>query len=156
MSVDDVMSRMNPLVQGVLRAPGLHWVLSPFLMLVTVTGRRSGRRYTIPVGYQLRGDDVTVLVSEARKKQWWRNYTEPRPVEVFLRGRARRGEAALVLPATGDDYRERVEYALRRVPGLGGVFGVEFDRRAGLSAEQVEKLAEEIAVVRIDLERGSR
>lgn len=151
MSVDDVMSRMNPLVRGVLRTPGLHWILSPFLMLVTVTGRRSGRRYTIPVGYQLRGNDVTVLVSEASKKQWWRNFAEAGPVEVWLRGRARGGEAALVPSTAGDEYRERVEYALRRVPGLGGVFGIEFDRRAGLSADQIETLAKEIAVVRIAL-----
>jgi deazaflavin-dependent oxidoreductase (nitroreductase family) len=148
MSVDTFMSRLNPSVRRLLRTPVLHWLLSPFLMLVTVTGRRSGKRYTIPVGYQRRGDDVTVLVSEARNKQWWRNYTERRPLEIRLRGRERTGNAVVVGPEAAD-YRERIEYALRRVPGLGRVFGVEFDRRVGLSDGQVDELSKEIAVIRI-------
>jgi hypothetical protein len=39
-----------------------------------VTGRRSGVRYTIPVGYRRRGDVLDALVSKAPTKQWWRNY----------------------------------------------------------------------------------
>jgi len=60
------------------------------MLLVTVTGRRSGQRYTIPVGYRRRRDVLDVLVSKAPTKQWWRNYREPGPVEVWLRGEARR------------------------------------------------------------------
>ena len=78
--VDALTSRLNPLVVAILRTPWVHWLLSPGLMLITVTGRRSGRRYTIPVGYQRDESDVIVLVSEARKKQWWRNYLEARAV----------------------------------------------------------------------------
>ena len=151
MKVDALFSRLNPLVRGILQTPLLHWVLSPFLMLVTVTGRRSGRRYTIPVGYQIDGDDVTVLVSDARNKQWWRNYREPGRVEVRVRGRARSGTARLTGPEAGD-YRPRVENALRRVPGLDRVFGIEFDGRQGLSEDQLRRLANEIAVVRIALD----
>jgi hypothetical protein len=41
MSVDDFFSRLNPILVGILRSP-LHWLVSPFLILVTVTGRRTG------------------------------------------------------------------------------------------------------------------
>ena len=150
MSVDDLFSGLNPVVRTILRAPVLHWVLSPFLMLVTVTGRRSGRSYTIPVGYQLDGRDLTVLVSEAHKKQWWRNYRDPRAVRVRVRGRSSSGEARVV-GSDAPDYRRRVEGALRKVPRLDRVFGIEFDRSRGLTDEQVEHLATEIAVVHIAL-----
>ena len=152
MSVNDSFTRLNPLIAGLLRTPVLHWLLSPGVMLLTVTGRRSGRRYTIPVGYRLEGDELTVMVSEARKKQWWRNYREPASVELRLRGRARRGMAEVVTPGS-QEFRRRAEWLLRRVPGLPRVFGIALDRRAGLSDAQVDHLGREAAVVRIRLER---
>lgn len=153
MSIDDLMSKLNPLVVAWLRTPGLHWILSPGLMLITVTGWRTGRRYTIPVGYQLDHDQAVVIVgvSEARKKQWWRNYLEPRSVEVHLRGRTRSGEARVIDPQTAE-FRMRAETTLRRVPGMARVFGVpSFDRKAGLMPDQLAHLGCEVAFVRIDL-----
>ena len=147
------MSRLNPLVTFVLRAPVLHWLLSPGLVLLTVTGRRSGRRYTIPVGYQRSGDIVTVMVSKARSKQWWRNYRAPGPVVLQLRGQRLTGTARLAAPDS-DAFREAAESTLRRVPGMGRVFKVDFDRRVGLTDSQVAALAHEIAVVQIELTPG--
>ncbi len=157
MSVDSVISRLNPVVVFVLRTPVLHWLLSPGLMLLTVTGRKSGLRYAIPVGYQRRGDTVTVMVSEARKKQWWRNYRSPGPVTLRLRGQQRTGTARVAAPGS-DAFRTAAESTLRRVPGMGRVFKVDFDRRAGLTDDQVAALGREIAVVRIELDAptGSR
>ena len=150
MSVDTWMSRLNPWVRFVLRSRA-HWLLSPGLLLVGVTGRRSGRRYEIPVGYQRAGAVITVMVSEARSKNWYRNFREPRTLEVRLRGRARTGTAVVVAPGS-DEFRERAEATLRRVPGMSRVFRVDFDKRVGLSDEQLLELGAEIAVVRIDLD----
>ena len=99
MSVDSTASRINPLVKAILRSPA-HWLLSPGLMLITVTGRRTRRRYTIPVGYQRDGDLLTILVSEAPKKQWWRNFHEPAPAEVRVRGKTLQGTAVLIPPTS--------------------------------------------------------
>ena len=148
-SVDGVLSRLNPLIAGLLRSP-LHPLLSPGLLLLTVTGRRSGRRYSIPVGYQRDGDDVVVLVSEARRKQWWRNYYEPAAVSVRLRGRERTGRAELVAPGS-DDFCSLVERTLERAPWMARVFHVDYDRETGLRADQFDALGEEIAIVRIRL-----
>lgn len=154
--VDAFASRLNPLVVALLRAPLLHWVLSPGLMLVHVTGRRSGRRYTIPVGYQRDREtgQLITLVSEAPKKQWWRNYLEPRPIEVRLRGRQLRGEAVVIAPESAE-FAERIEASLRRIPGMARVFGVaDYDRRRGPTPEQRAYLARQIAIVCIQLDRG--
>jgi F420H(2)-dependent quinone reductase len=151
-SVDAVLSRLNPLIAGVLRSP-LHPLLSPGLLLLTVTGRHSGRRYSIPVGYQRDGNDLVVMVSEARRKRWWRNYYEPGPVSVRLRGQDRSGRAELVAPGS-DEFREIADQTLRRVPYMRRVFRVaDYDPRVGLRPDQLELLGEEIAIVRIRLER---
>src|SRR6516162_5767260 len=63
LDADWIMTRLNPAVTFVLRSR-LHYPLSLGLMLLTVTGRRSGQRYTIPVGYQRRGECLLVLVSK--------------------------------------------------------------------------------------------
>jgi deazaflavin-dependent oxidoreductase (nitroreductase family) len=149
MSVDGFMSRLNPVVMALLRSP-LHGLASRGLLLLDVTGRRSGRTYTIPVGYQREGDDLFVMVSEARKKQWWRNYREASDVTLRLRGRLRRGRAVLLAPDS-PAFRERAEQTLRRVPGMARVFRVDFDRRSGLTPAQLAQLGCEIAAVHITL-----
>ena len=154
LSVDDFFTRLNPLICGVLRSP-VHWLLSPGLMLLTFTGRKTGRRYAIPVGYQRDGErTLTVMISEAPKKQWWRNYREPGPVEVRLRGRDRRGTAQLVAPGS-DELIRLAATTLGRVPGLGRAWGIRYDRRRGLTPEQTETLRRTIAAVRIELEEES-
>jgi hypothetical protein len=149
-SVDAIVSRLNPLFAALLRSR-LHFLLSPGLALLTITGRNTGRRYSIPVGYQQDGDDLVVMVSEARKKQWWRNYYEPRPIEVRLRGLDRAGRADLVAPGS-DAFRDLADATLRRVPYMRRVFRVaDYDPRAGLRTDQLDRLGEEIAIVRIQL-----
>lgn len=148
MSVDSTVTRWNPLVVAVLRSP-FHWLLSYGLMLITLTGRRSGRAYTIPVGYQKDGDVITVLASEAPSKHWWRNFQTPSEVGVRLRGKDLSGTAALLAPDSSE-FRTQSERTLRRLPFMAKVFGVDdYDRRRGLTGEQVVTLGRSIAIVQI-------
>ncbi len=149
MDLDRLMTKLNPGIAWVLRSP-LHPLLSRGLMLITVTGRRSGRRYTIPVGYQRDGAVVTVLVSKARRKSWWRNYRTPGPVELWLRGKVVRGEARVV-GGGSEEFRAAVDATLRRLPWLGRQLGVAHERGAGLGPAQWRTLADETAVVKITL-----
>lgn len=151
MSVDGAATRLNPLVVGVLRSP-FHWLLSFGLMLITVTGRRSGREYTIPVGYQRDGELITVLASEAPTKQWWRNFETPSPTRLRVRGKELTGTGVLVAPGS-DEFRAQSERTLRRLPFMGKVFGVEdYDRERGLTEEQLVTLGKNIAVVQIGID----
>ena len=82
----------NRLVRGVLRSP-LHRLASGRLALITLTGRRSGRSYTIPVGYSQDGDRVTIEVGWPERKVWWRNLRDGAEVGLRLRGVERSGHA---------------------------------------------------------------
>jgi len=74
----------NPLVTWLLRSP-LHWLMSRSTVLVTVTGRKSGRPYTLPISYH--EADGTVTLITRRDKSWWRNVQGGAPVRLRLRGR---------------------------------------------------------------------
>ena len=147
MSVDLMFRRFNPVVSAVLRSP-FHGVLSFGLMLITVTGRRTGRVYTIPVGYQREGDVITILVSEAPTKQWWRNFHDPAPVRLRVRGKDLEGMAEVVPPDSAE-FRLQSERTLRRLPFMGKVFGIDYDRRQGLTDLHAAELAKNIAIVQI-------
>jgi hypothetical protein len=45
------------------------------LALITYAGRWIGRRRTIPVGYELVGDELVITVAAPQRKVWWRNLT---------------------------------------------------------------------------------
>jgi F420H(2)-dependent quinone reductase len=90
---------VNPVVRAVLRSPA-HGLLSGHLALLTVTGRRSGRTFTFPVGYHRDGERVTIGVDWPERKRWWRNLSEPAPVEIWLAGVRRAGTAR----AQGDEH----------------------------------------------------
>jgi hypothetical protein len=85
---------INPLVRALLRSP-LHPLLSRRLLLLRVTGRRSGRTHEVPVGYADDGSEILVTVGAPERKQWWRNIDHSTPVTVVLRGYERPGLARL-------------------------------------------------------------
>jgi hypothetical protein len=90
---------VNPVVRAVLRSPA-HGLLSGHLALLTITGRRTGRAFTFPVGYHRDGDRVTVGVDWPERKRWWRNLSDAAPVEIWLAGVRRHGTAQ----ARGDEH----------------------------------------------------
>jgi hypothetical protein len=142
--------RMNPLVDLVLRSR-FHWLLSRGLALITVTGRRTGRRYTIPVGYLETSDAIVVLVGDAPSKTWWRNYVRPGPIEMRLRGVPRSGRA-VVVPPDSEQFRQSADESFRRSRFIPRLFGIAFDPSRGLTADDAVRLAERAAMVRITLD----
>ena len=61
---------------------------------LTIIGRRSGRRYTLPVGYKEQdGDRVLINVGWPERKRWWRNLRHAGQVEMRTQGTRRTGRA---------------------------------------------------------------
>ena len=80
----------NPLVRLLLGSP-LHGVLDDSFLVLHLTGRKTGRRYDIPVGYVDMEGKLTV-VTIAR---WRGNLRGGADVEVTLHGRLRPMHALL-------------------------------------------------------------
>jgi hypothetical protein len=82
---------INHAVKAILRSP-LHGLVSGRLVVMTVTGRRSGKQHSFPVAYQEDGPDhLRIHIDWPEKKIWWRNLKQPAPVSVRLRGAERSG-----------------------------------------------------------------
>lgn len=76
---------LNLVVRALLRTPGLGRALGSRLVTVYVVGRKSKRRYAVPVAYLSEGDDLLIGSSFA----WVRNLRTGEPVAIRLRGRVR-------------------------------------------------------------------
>jgi deazaflavin-dependent oxidoreductase (nitroreductase family) len=83
---------VNPLMKLLLRSP-LHGLISDDLMLITFTGRKSGKTYTTPVGYIMMEEDTLMIFTES---PWWRNLDEVPEVTLRLRGERVQGRAEII------------------------------------------------------------
>lgn len=77
----------------------MSWLLrSPFhifmggMLLITVSGRKSGRAISTPVNY-VRDGDMLLITSKA-DRTWWRNVRGGAPVTLLLNGRTYQAEAS--------------------------------------------------------------
>ena len=115
----------NAEVSWVLRSP-IHWLLSGRLTLIVVRGRRTGRFYTLPVGYAQTAGVVYVMVGDHESKRWWRNLADGAPVALILRGHVADARATILDPVRDRDefqralalYRTRLGAVVDRVGSL--------------------------------------
>ncbi len=140
---------VNSVVSAILQSP-LHWLLSGGLAEIRVRGRRSGKLFSFPVGYQWDEGDLVILVSHAPAKRWWRNYDSEWPMELVLRGRVVEGSAQRIAPDSEEFVRLCTE-TMRRVPGLSRVFGVRYSRRHGLTDAESARLRQSVVAIRVRL-----
>jgi deazaflavin-dependent oxidoreductase (nitroreductase family) len=116
------VNRVNKVARQILRSP-LHRVLSKRLMLISVTGRKTGKIYTTPVAYAQDGDHLLIAAGGR-----WRENLSARPqVTVVLRGRSSSYRASpgldnrRVLMVTG---QQSHPISLRRYRAIAIVMGI--------------------------------
>jgi deazaflavin-dependent oxidoreductase (nitroreductase family) len=105
----------------------LHGLVSRRLMLLTVIGRHTGRRYTFPVRYATDGHTVTVVAGSADHKTWWLNLVHAAPVVMRIGGCTRNGIAHVVWDAAEAD---------RALAGYSRVYPLSAPRRSVVALEE--------------------
>jgi hypothetical protein len=90
-----VFAAANTLIRPLLRSP-LHPVLSGRLMLLEYTGAKTGKRYSLPVGY-FPWDDGDVLVFSSAN--WPKTIGRARDVRVLIKGNAFKATPTVIRPA---------------------------------------------------------
>jgi deazaflavin-dependent oxidoreductase (nitroreductase family) len=124
----DITTLANGTMRALLRSP-LHGLVSKRAMLITFSGRKTGRLYTTPVNYVRDGDTITVVSRSHRT--WWRNLRGGAQVTVRVRGKDLKGVAEVVV-----DDKEAVGRALLAL-------------HPRYSAERVARRAQDRVLVRI-------
>lgn len=97
---------VNPTMMALLRSPA-HGLLSNNLMILIYQGRKSGKRYMIPVGYTQEGNRLYLFSHST----WAKNFQGGAPVAVRLRGKTVRATARIIDDTT--QIRDMVERFIR-------------------------------------------
>ena len=118
-------------------------------MLLTVTGRRSGRRFTVPVSY-LRREGGFLCFTSGRWCSWWKNLRGGALVAVRVRGRQFEGGAWA--ETGGDTVARGLGVFLGEFPATAGRYGVGLDADGRPLARDVEAAAREGGAVMVVVE----
>ncbi|MGD8402649.1 MAG: nitroreductase/quinone reductase family protein [Anaerolineales bacterium] len=134
----------NDFIKFFLRTP--LYVFMGDTMLITVTGRKTGKKYTTPVGFYRDGD--TLWVISHRERTWWRNVQDGAQVALRIRGRDVNGFAEAILDEEAVA-AQVIEY-VRHIPMAAKGLGVRVENGEP-HPEDAARLAKERMFVKIRL-----
>jgi len=135
----------NDFMSWVLRSP-FHGMLSNNTMLITVTGCKTGKTYTTPVGYYEESGYLWILTS--RDRSWWRNVQGGAEVKLLLKRKPVNGFAETELEA------EAVETLMRdyvkHIPQAAKPMGIHVENGMA-NTEDIARIAKDRLFVKIKL-----
>ena len=84
---------INPVMAWLLKSP-FHSLVSKNMLLITVTGRKSGKLITTPTAY-FREENTLWIISD-RSSKWWRNLRGSANAIVMLEGKRIQGRGSVI------------------------------------------------------------
>ncbi len=139
---------LNKMITWMLRSP-LHGVVSKDIMLITVTGRKSGKKYTLPISY-VREDDLVLCSTDRVGRKWWKNLRGGADVLLRLRGQDIAGRATVI-----DDDPEAIAKGIRtmlqHVPRDAKYYDVRLDDQKQPLAEDIVRSAQHRVIIKIKI-----
>jgi hypothetical protein len=136
----------NPLLIAILRSP-LHPLLSGNMLVITYTGRKSGRVYRTPVNYVRDGERW--LTSSYRSRTWWRNLRGGVPVSLRVQGREVQATGLAIEDETL--VAENLYAYLKPQPGLAKYFKIGLDANGQPDRDDVTRAAHERVMIQFHL-----
>lgn len=136
---------VNRSMEFLLRSP-MHGMLSQSLLLISFTGRVSGKTFTTPVGYSQCGDQVYIF----SHNKWWKNLEGGAPVSLRIRGQDLQG---LAEPVSRDKQAIAAGLSahLRKVPSDARYYDVTFDENGEPRQDEVERAAQSVVMILVSL-----
>lgn len=134
----------NNFVKFFLRTP--LYIFMGNTMLITVTGCKTGKKYTTPVGFYRDGETLWVISS--RDRTWWRNVQDGAQVEMRIHGKDVTGFANAVLDEVV--VANQIGDYVKHVPMAAKPLGVRMENGEPYP-EDMTRLAQERMFVRIKL-----
>ncbi len=140
---------LNKMMMWTLHSP-LHGIVSKNILLITVTGRKSGKKYTLPISY-VREGDLMLCSTDRNVRSWWKNLRGGADVVLRLRGKDVSGHATVV-----DDDQEAIakgiETMLKQVPRDAKYYNVRLDGKKRPFPEDIIRSAQHRVIIKIRLQ----
>jgi len=134
----------NDFVKFFLRTP--LYIFMGDTMLITVTGCKTGKKYTTPVGFYQDGDTLWIISN--RERTWWRNVRDGAEVELRIRGKDLNGFAEAILDE--ETVAVQVIEYIRHIPMAAKGLGIRVENGKP-HPEDAARLAKERMIVRVKL-----
>lgn len=132
----------NDFVKFFLRTP-LHVFLGD-TMLITVTGCRTGKKYSTPVGFYRENGYLWVLTS--RDRTWWRNVKNGADITLLFKGKTLEAFAEAELDEKAVE-TQLADY-IRHIPMAARSMGIRMENNVP-NAEDIRRVAKDRLFVRI-------
>lgn len=133
-------------IHRVLYAVGLGPVIGGFIILLTTTGRKSGKKRVTPLQYEKIGEDYYLGAARGLNADWVRNIQSNPQVELRVGAKHVQGTAEIVTDSSR--FADFMEVRLERHPRM---IGLIMEKAHGLpkrpSRAQLEEMAKEEAFV---------
>ena len=135
----------NDFMSWVLRSP-LHGMLSNGMLLISVTGRKTGKTYTTPVEFYEKDGYLWILTS--RDRTWWRNLQSGANVKLLLKRNPVVGFAETELDRTAVE-SQMFEY-IQHIPQAAKPMGIRMENK-NPNPEDIVRTAKDRLFVKIKL-----
>ena len=132
----------NDFVKFFLRTP-LH-VFMGNTMLITVTGCKTGKKYSTPVGFYHEGEILWVISS--RDRTWWRNVKNGADVTLLLNGKTVSAFANAELDEK--NVETHLLTYIQQMPMLARSLGIRMENRIP-NAEDIAHVAKERLFIKV-------
>lgn len=136
----------NPIMIWLLKSP-LHGFISKNTMMITITGRKSGKPISMPTNYLRDGN--TLWIISWRDRNWWRNLRGGAHIRVLLAGKSMEGcgqvieEEQTVAQSLFDYYK--------KVSQLAKYVQIGLDPAGSPVRVDCERAARKLVVIRVDI-----
>lgn len=137
---------MNAAVRAMLHTPLIQRLVGRTFAMMTVTGAKTGRRYTTPVQYLVHGDEFVVLSQRMRK--WWRNIASEPEVKLRIQGRSITGRARI---ASDDEAGPILSDCLAAEPRVAKFYGIESGSDGTVDAADIDRLLSGFVVLAVEI-----
>ena len=143
--VDPMRSVINPAMIRLLRS-SLHRTMSGNILLITFTGRKTGRLFTTPLSYMQEGDTVYCLTDG----RWAENLVDGAAVTLRLRGEDVHGAATAYLREPARVAAVMMRF-FERVPRDAKFYGVRLESSGKPDPGDVQRAASGILLIEVKL-----
>ena len=136
----------NPIITWFLKSP-LHGFVSKGMMLIILTGRKSGKKISTPTNYLRDGNTLWVVSWCGRT--WWRNLRDKANVQVLLAGQSIEGRGQVI-----EDEKQVAQSLFdyhQRVPQYAKYVQIGLDESGHPILADCERAAQKMVMIRVDL-----
>ena len=140
---------INPPVRALLRSP-LHGLMSSNTLLLSFTGRKTGRPLATPISYYL--EDNTAHCFTNRSFKWWKNLNNGQRVQLTIRGETWQSKP-VVETENHKLMADQLDAFLRAVPRDAAHAGVTLAPDGTPSTDDIKRVVPDMVYLKFPLEK---